>query len=127
MKQQMPEQLGELFEDVKEKSGAEKVITIKSPADNHERTVVPQLLWSKLMKWHHTVLVHPGVERLHNTLHQHCTWPAMRKDICEHIKPCHECQIGKRGGRGFGKLSMKDRESQPWDNVCVDLAGNFTL
>ena len=75
------------------------------------------------MKWYHTNLVHPGVERLYNTLRQHFTWPGMLKDIRAYIKRCGPCQKGKRGMRGYGKVPIKDTESEPWRDIAVDLSG----
>jgi transposase InsO family protein len=75
------------------------------------------------MKWYHTMLVHPGETRLFNTLHQHYTWPSMIKDIKQYLKVCDACQRGKRGMRGYGKVPLKDIETEPWKDVAVDLSG----
>ena len=75
------------------------------------------------MSWYHTNLVHPGVERLYNTLRHHYTWPNMLEDIRSYVKTCGPCQKGKRGRRGYGKVPVKDVETEPWKDVAVDLSG----
>jgi hypothetical protein len=69
------------------------------------------------------MLVHPGMTRLHATLHQHFTWPSMKKDIQMYLKQCDVCQKAKQGGHGYGKIPQKDVEQCPWRDVCVDLSG----
>lgn len=38
-------------------------------------------------------------------------------------KVCHYCQKGKQGLRGYGKIPLKEVETQPWKDLCVDLSG----
>ena len=69
------------------------------------------------------MLVHPGADRLFNTLAQHFYWRKMRDDIKTFVRVCKACQKGKRGVRGYGKTPLKDVETQPWKDVCLDLSG----
>jgi transposase InsO family protein len=123
LKAETADRLGELFEDIGKKDGADRVVTIKSPTDGIERVIVPEKLRARLLEWYHTILVHPGETRLYNTLHQHYTWPTLRKDIANYVKHCDACQRGKRGMRGMGKIPMKDVETEPWKDIALDLAG----
>jgi transposase InsO family protein len=123
LQEEVPQRFSQMFEDVGHKEGEDPVITLKSPTDSKERILVPKTLQGKLLQWYHTMLVHPGVTRLYNTLHQHFTWKSMRSDIQKYLKTCHQCQLGKRGGKGYGKLPLKDVEKAPWADICVDLAG----
>lgn len=123
LKRQAPDRLGEFFEDIGKKSGPDKVITEIDATDQQGRIIVPEDLRTRLMKWYHTTLVHPGAHRLYNTLRQHYTWPKMMENIRAYIKHCGPCQKGKRGLRGMGKLPMKDVETEPWKDVAVDLSG----
>ena len=34
----------------------------------------------------------------------------MKANIKNYIKNCHNCQLGKRGLKGYGKISLKDIE-----------------
>ena len=123
LQQQAPDRLGQFFEDIGKKDGPDEVITEIDTDNKTARIIVPATLKRRLMEWYHTNLVHPGVERLYNTLRQHYTWPGMLTDIREYIKRCGPCQKGKRGMRGYGKLPLKDVETQPWKDVAVDLSG----
>ena len=121
-----PGRIGELYEDIGRKSGAAKILTLKSPTDGMDRILVPESLRKKLVVWYHRMLVHPGSTRLYNTLHQHFIWPKMLETITEVIRPCKPCQVGKRGERGYGKIPLKDIETAPWKDVCLDLSGPWT-
>ena len=112
-----------LFEDIGQKSGPDQVLTERDAVDKQARIIVPEKLTKRLMEWYHAMLVHPGVDRLYNTLHQHYTWPHMLEQIRQYIKHCDACQRGKRGLRGMGKVPIKDTETEPWKDVAVDLAG----
>jgi RNase H-like domain found in reverse transcriptase/Integrase zinc binding domain/Reverse transcriptase (RNA-dependent DNA polymerase) len=123
LQRQAPDRLGEFFEDIGKKSGPDRVITEQDLHDNQSRIIVPASLRKRLVEWYHTNLIHPGVHRLYNTLHQHYTWPKMMEDIRQYIRNCGPCQKAKRGLKGYGKLSKKDTETQPWKDVAVDLSG----
>ena len=69
---------------------------------------------------------HPGSDRLHNAMHQHCTWTDMSDDIRMFCKECKHCQMAKRGLKNCGKVPLKDVETQPWRNCCADLSGPWT-
>ena len=126
LRQQTPERLGKMFEDIGKKEGKDEVTTILDPVTGISRIVIPQAVRARLMEWYHTMLVHPGENRLYNTLHQHYTWPSMMKDIKAYLKTCDACQRGKRGQRGMGKLPLKDVETEPWKDIALDLAGPWT-
>ena len=40
---------------------------------------------------------------------------------------CHTCQITKRSHKKYGHLPEKEAESTPWDKLCVDLIGPYTM
>ena len=118
-----PDRLGETFEDIGKKTGSDHVLTLLDPVDNKQRIIVPKELRQRLMNWYHTHLIHPGQNRLYNTLRQHYTWKNMQKNVQDFVKTCKVCQVSKRGLRGMGKLPLKDVEFEPWRDVAVDLAG----
>ena len=51
----------------------------------------------------------------------------MREDVHQHCKNCHVCQTTKRGSKKYGHLPEKEAEAIPWDKLCVDLIGPYTL
>jgi putative transposase len=123
LKSKAPDKLGEFFEDIGKKSGPDRVLTETDSIDRGQRIIVPATLTRRLMEWYHTTLVHPGVNRLYNTLRQHYTWPHMLTQIKNYIKRCKACQLAKRGMRGMGKVPLKDVETEPWKDIAVDCSG----
>jgi hypothetical protein len=125
LQREQPHHLGTLFEDISKCDGVNTVVTFKDPVDQQARIVVPQSQQLHLLHWYHTMLVHPGVTCLYNTLHQYYIWKTMQKDIAAYLKTtCHDaCQIAKCGGQGFGKISLKDVETEPWRDIALDLSG----
>jgi transposase InsO family protein len=125
LQEQAPDALGQLFEDIGKKTGPDSVLTIRD-SDNQARIIVPEVLRKRLTRWYHETLLHPGINRMYNTLHQHYTWPRMKQDIENWLQGCDACQRAKRGGRGYGHIPLKDVETAPWKDVAVDLAGPWT-
>ena len=54
-------------------------------------------------------------------------WPALRDMVREFTKTCRSCQINKRRKLKYGKLTTKFVISKPWEALCVDLIGPYTL
>ena len=51
----------------------------------------------------------------------------MRPHIRKHVKTCERCQLGKRRKRKYGHLPPKVAQVIPWNQVCVDLIGPYTI
>jgi hypothetical protein len=51
----------------------------------------------------------------------------MQNSIRAHVKNCHSCQINKQHKFKYGKLPTKIVVSEPWECLCVDLIGPYTL
>jgi len=123
LRDKAPHLLGEVFEDLGKRNGADKVTTLKDPVTGQTRIAVPAKLTHRLISWYHNILVHRGTERLYNTLRQHYTWPEMLVQVKEHVKQCDASQKAKRGVRGMGKVPIKDTEIEPWRDIAIDLSG----
>ncbi len=54
-------------------------------------------------------------------------WKGMRTTIWPHTKSCRSCQINKRRSRKYGHLPPKTVYTNPWECLCVDLIGPYTL
>ena len=54
-------------------------------------------------------------------------WPGLRKDVRSFVKTCKTCQVQKRKKQKFGKLPTKQVIDKPWEYLCVDLIGPYTL
>jgi transposase InsO family protein len=79
------------------------------------------------VQWYHTQLCHPGEKRTEETIRQHFTWKNLREHVKEVCQKCHTCQIAKRSRKKYGLLPEKEAEAEPWDKLCVDLIGPYTL
>lgn len=89
--------------------------------------MIPKNLKQKIISWYHEILVHPGVDRKEKTISQHFYWTGMQKDIKQFIKNCQLCQKLKKRTKKYGHLPGKETECVPWEKLCVDLIGLYTI
>ncbi len=54
-------------------------------------------------------------------------WKGMRTTIQSLTKFCRSCQINKRRSRKYGHLPPKTVITHPWECLCVNLIGPYTL
>ena len=95
--------------------------------DKQGKIVVPESLQARLLEWYHTFLLHPGQDRTESTIRQHFYWDSLRDDVRKEIKFCETCQKNKRTRKKYGHLPPKEPEVEPWDTLCVDLIGPYTI
>ena len=88
---------------------------------------IPKSLRKQTVQWYHDTLRHCGETRLENTLRLHLTWPGLKTAVHNKCKTCHACQTCKRQRKKYGHLPPKEAESQPWEILCVDLIGTYTV
>jgi hypothetical protein len=100
---------------------------IRVLTDSHLKLVIPKPLQKRAVEWYHYYLQHPGHTRLEETLRATMTWPGMRAMVRRHTKNCRSCQINKRRKLQYGKLPVKNVIRNPWEALCVDLIGPYTL
>jgi hypothetical protein len=43
------------------------------------------------------------------------------------VKECSTCQKNKKQKKKYGELPKKEAEAEPWDKLCVDLIGPYTI
>eukprot|EP00804_Cyclotella_cryptica_P029200 CCRYP_005341-RC/>CCRYP_005341-RC protein AED:0.41 eAED:0.42 QI:0/0/0/1/0/0/3/0/475 len=91
------------------------------------KLVVPQELQQRAVRWYHHYLQHPGTTRLTEALRAVMYWKGLRHSVGTFVKNCHKCQVNKRRQRKYGKLPTKLVVSNPWEVLCVDLIGSYTL
>ena len=92
-----------------------------------DKIVIPKLLQKHVISWYHTLLCHPGINRTEESIAQHLWWPKMRDQITNYVTSCPTCQRNKRKNKKYGHLPPKVAESKPWDVLCVDLIGPYTI
>jgi len=91
------------------------------------RIVLPRALREKAMEWYHTTLIHPGISRTYATMAQHYTWTGMKAAVERFCKRCPTCQLYKNKKENYGHLPPKEAEVLPWEQVCIDLVGPYTI
>jgi hypothetical protein len=89
--------------------------------------VIPKPLQVHAVKWHHHYLQHPGHTCLKETMNTAMYWKGMRTTIRSLLKSCRSCQLNKRRSRKYGHLPPKTVYTIPWECLCVDLIGAYTL
>ena len=48
--------------------------------------------------------------------------------VKDHVRKCPTCQTCKKGpGQKYGHLPAKTAEAEPWDKLCVDLIGPYSV
>jgi hypothetical protein len=88
--------------------------------------VIPKPLQVHAGKWYHHYLQHPGHTRLKETMNAVMYWKGMHTTIQSLTKSCKSCQIDKRSQK-YGHLPPKTIYTIPWECLCVDLIGPYTL
>ena len=55
------------------------------------------------------------------------TWPGLTQDVEDYVKSCHECQLCKNPRKNYGYIPFKEVKQTPWDTVCVNLIGPYSM
>ncbi len=89
--------------------------------------VIPKPLQVHAVKWYHHYLQHPGYTRLKEMMNAAMYWKGMHTTIQSLAKSCRSYQINMRGSCKYGHLPPKTVITNPWEYLCVDLIGLYTL
>ena len=91
------------------------------------RLYIPKDLRKRAVVWYHHALQHPGHTRQEETMSATMYWSGIRTDIRKHVKSCVNCQKNKNSSQQYGKLPEKEPATIPWEWLCCDLIGPYTL
>ncbi len=91
------------------------------------RLVIPKPLQRRATIWYHHYLQHPGHTCFKKTMKATIYWKGMRTTIQSITKSCKTCQINKKRSLKYGHLPSNIVISTPWEALCVDLIGPYTL
>ena len=91
------------------------------------KIVIPKILTKRIVQWYHVNLCHPGKTRTEQTIRQYFTWNNLRENVHQVCSTCDICQRTKRNSKKYGKLPAKIAESNPWEKLCVDMIGPYTI
>jgi hypothetical protein len=89
--------------------------------------VIPKPLQVHAVEWYHHYLQHPGHTRLKEMMNTTMYWKGMRTTIRSLTKSCKSCQVNKRRSQKYGHLPPKTAYTIPWECLCVDVIGSYTL
>ena len=93
----------------------------------NDKIIVPKPLQRRIVEWYHETLLHPGETRTEQTIKQHFHWKHLRQHVHEVCSKCPTCQMAKRQKKKYGHLPPKEAEAEPWNKLCVDLIGPYTI
>jgi len=95
----------------------------------HEgKLVIPKPLQRRATIWYHHYLQHPGHTRLEEeTMKAVIYWKGMRTTFRSIMKSCKTCQMNKKRSLKYGHLPSKIVICIPWEALCVNLIGPYTL
>ena len=93
----------------------------------NEKIIIPKTLQRRVVTWYHDILCHSGETRTEQTLKQQFWWPNLRNDVHDVCSKCDTCQRTKRTTKKYGLLPPKEAEADPWEVLCVDLIGPYTI
>lgn len=92
-----------------------------------EKILISQSLQKQIVNWYHTMLCHPGQTRTEKKIQQHFTWNSICNDVRQHTSTCAACQKQKHYRKKYDHLPAKEAEVKPWENLCIDLIGPYTI
>ena len=101
--------------------------TYELVTNTEDKIVVPKAMQKPLVEWYHGVLMHPGETRTELTIGQHYTWRGLRKTVQSVCQRCQSCQLNKPKKLKLGLLPPKTCEEVPWERLCIDLVGPYTI
>ena len=91
------------------------------------KIVIPRSLQRRCVEWYHEILMHPGETRTELTIRQHYWWNNLRDNVIDVCRKCDSCQRSKAKTIKYGHLPAKNAETVPWETLCVDLIGPYTI
>ena len=113
---------------IKKTVGEVEIFLIQTK-NKEQKIYVPVESRAELLEWYHENLIHPGIDKMANTIGIRFAWPGMTKDIKNYVNTCTICQMYKKvGGRKYGKIPFTDDKGcEPWSKVQTDLIGPWTV
>ena len=60
-------------------------------------------------------------------IRQHFWWKELRQHVTKVCEACDTCQRAKQSHTKNGHLPEKEAESCPWEKLCVDIIGPYTI
>ncbi len=94
---------------------------------NKGKLIIPKPLQQRETIWYHHNLQHPGHTRLKETIKSGTYRKEMRNTVRPITKSCKSCQLNKKCTWKYGHHPSKIMISTPWEALCGNLVGPYTL
>jgi hypothetical protein len=91
------------------------------------KLIIPASLRHRAVSWYCHYLQHPGHLRLEETMRSVMYWKGIHTTIRRYLKTCRSHQVNKRHSQKYRHLPPKLVITTPWNALCVDLIGSYTL
>ena len=85
------------------------------------KTVIPQPLVPEILQKYHEGSGHPGRNKMVKTISARYWWSSLTKDVSNHVRTCHECQLVKASSKPrLGQLQPLETPTEPLELVAID-------
>ena len=95
--------------------------------DGEQKIVIPLALIDNVIRWYHVILGHAGQERLIKSIRKHLFFVGLNPKVKKFVETCDNCQRYKNAARSYGQLPLRDDFPAPFEEVCVDHIGPWTI
>ena len=87
---------------------------------------IPHSLIQDVLRWYHLILGHCGTTKLYDTVRARFYIPGLSV-YCRDFICTEQCHLYKNQGPGYGQLPPREANLVPWNEVCIDLIGPWTI
>ena len=99
----------------------------ENPAEQDNwKIYIPESLIHDILRWYHLILGHCGMSRLYDTVRARFHTPRLSV-YCRDFVCSDYCHLYKNQGRGYGHTPPRQAALVPWNEVCIDLIGPWTI
>ena len=92
-----------------------------------DKIVIPLKLQKYVVKWYHTYLLHPGLDKTEVIIYQHLYLPGISEHFKKEVTGCDTCQRTKWSTKTNGELPVKLAEGTPRNKICVDITAPYKI
>ena len=87
---------------------------------------IPHSMIRDVLRWYHLILGHCGTTKLYDTVRARFYIPGLSV-YCRDFICTEQCHLYKNQGPGYGQLPPREANLVPWNEVCIDLIGPWTI
>ena len=95
--------------------------------NTHHQIVVPPLYRKEILRLAHDNAMsgHLGVSKTYNRILKYFFWPGLMKDVKQHCRSCHVCQMVGKPNQKIPKAHLKPIPAfeEPFSRVLIDCVG----